>query len=195
MKTFALTLISLALLGGCSMNPEYSQPAVPVDGAYPSTSAYPAQAAGEALPLQEWRSFFKDPALIKLIEQSLNNNRDLRVAALNVEAYQAQYRIQRAELFPEINANGTGTRQRLPEGVNQSGESSINSQYSATLGVSAWELDFFGRIRSLNQAALEQYFATIEAQQSVRISLIASVANAWFTLQADRQLLKLTEPR
>lgn len=193
MNKFALSVITLMLLGGCSMNPEYQQPPAPVEAAYPSADAYPALGSNDATQLQEWRSFFKDPALIKLIEQSINNNRDLRVAALNVEAYQAQYRITRAELFPEVNANGTGTRQRLPEGVNQSGESSINSQYSATLGVSAWELDFFGRIRSLNQAALEQYFATIEAQQSVRISLIASVANAWFTLQADRQLLALTE--
>ncbi|WP_417661591.1 efflux transporter outer membrane subunit [Pseudomonas sp.] len=193
MNKFTLSLLSLALLSGCSMNPEYSQPESPVAAVYPSADAYPAQGTTEAAQLQEWRSFFKDPALIKLIEQSLNNNRDLRVAALNVEAYQAQYRIQRAELFPEVNANGTGTRQRIPEGVNQNSDSSINSQYSATLGVSAWELDFFGRLRSLNQAALEQYFATIEAQQSVRISLIASVANAWFTLQADRQLLQLTE--
>src|SRR5688572_10986095 len=129
MNKFSLSIITLALLSGCSMNPEYSQPQSPVDTVYPSAEAYPTQGTAEAAQLQEWRSFFKDPALIKLIEQSLSNNRDLRVAALNVESYQAQYRIQRAELFPEVNANGTGTRQRIPEGVNQSSDSSINSQY------------------------------------------------------------------
>ncbi|OEO27269.1 multidrug transporter [Pseudomonas sp. J237] len=193
MNKFALSVLTLALISGCSMNPEYSQPAAPVDNAWPAADSYPSGTSTQAAELGDWRGFFKDPALVKLIDNALNNNRDLRVAALNVESYQAQYRIQRSQLYPQLDANGSGTRQRLPDGINQSGESSISSQYSATLGVSAWELDFFGRLRSLNQAALEQYFATIEAQQGVRISLIASVANAWFTLEADRLQLDLTE--
>lgn len=193
MNKFALSVMTLALLSGCSMNPEYSQPAAPVETAWPSTDAYPADNTVAAAELNEWQGFFKDPALIKLINNALNNNRDLRVAALNVESYQAQYRIQRSQLFPQVDATVEGQRQRLPEGVNESGESAISSQYGATLGVSAWELDFFGRLRSLNESALEDYFATIEAQQGVRISLIASVANAWFTLEADRQQLSLTE--
>lgn len=193
MNKFALSVITLSLLAGCSMNPDYRQPESPVNGTWPSSNAYPAGQTVNTAELLQWRGFFKDPALVQLIDQAINNNRDLRVAALNVQSYQAQYRIQRAQLFPEVSANGSGNRQRLPAEVNGTNDSSISSQYSATLGVSAWELDFFGRIRSLNEAALEQYFATIEAQQGVRISLIASVANAWFTLQADRQLLQLTE--
>lgn len=193
MNKFALSVLTLALISGCSMNPEYSQPAAPVDNAWPAADSYPSGTSTQAAELGDWRGFFKDPALVKLIDNALNNNRDLRVAALNVESYQAQYRIQRSQLYPQLDANGSGTRQRLPDGINQSGESSISSQYSATLGVSAWELDFFGRLRSLSDQALQQYLATEQAARSTQISLVANVATAYLQWQADMALLKLTQ--
>jgi multidrug efflux system outer membrane protein len=192
------SLISLAVaafvLGGCSMIPEYQQPALPVAEQYPQGEAYaPAEAAEVAAAEQGWRQFFTDPALERLVQVALENNRDLRVAALNIEAYRAQYRIQRADLFPAVNADGTGTRQRTPGDLSVLGEPGISSQYGVTLGVSAYELDLWGRIRSLNEQALQTYLSSEEARRSTQISLVASVANAYLTWQADQALLKLTQ--
>lgn len=188
------SLLSLAvasiLLGGCSLIPDYQRPASPVESLWPS-EAGGAQTATAAADL-DWRVFFKDPALQGLIDTALTNNRDLRVAALNVEAYAAQRQIQRSALFPSVTADGGATRQRLPGSLSSSGEPSISSQYSATLGAS-WELDLFGRLRSLDEQALQQYFATEEARRATQIALVASVANAWLTLQADQELLQLTQ--
>ncbi|WP_256830931.1 AdeC/AdeK/OprM family multidrug efflux complex outer membrane factor [Pseudomonas sp. Pse1] len=192
------SLLSLAIaafvLGGCSLIPEYQQPETPVAGQYPQGPAYtPAEAASQAAAEQGWKQFFHDPALQQLIQVALENNRDLRVAALNIDAYAAQYRISRADLFPAVSANGSGSRQRLPADASQTGESSISSSYSATLGVSAYELDLFGRVRSLNEQALQTYFASEEARRSTQISLVANVANAYLTWQADKELLKVTQ--
>lgn len=188
------SLLSLAvasiLLGGCSLIPDYQRPASPVDSLWPS-EAGGAQTAIAAADL-DWRAFFKDPALQGLIDTALANNRDLRVAALNVEAYAAQRQIQRSALFPSVTADGGATRQRLPGSLSSSGEPSISSQYSATVGAS-WELDLFGRLRNLDEQALQQYFATEEARRATQIALVASVANAWLTLQADQELLQLTQ--
>ncbi len=188
------SLLSLAvasiLLGGCSLIPDYQRPASPVESLWPS-EAGGAQTATAAADL-DWRAFFKDPALQGLIDTALANNRDLRVAALNVEAYAAQRQIQRSALFPSVTADGGATRQRLPGSLSSSGEPSISSQYSATVGAS-WELDLFGRLRSLDEQALQQYFATEEARRATQIALVASVANAWLTLQADQELLQLTQ--
>ncbi|MNZ58932.1 putative efflux pump outer membrane protein TtgC precursor [compost metagenome] len=161
---------------------------------WPQGPAYsPTESAEVAAAEQGWRQFFHDPALQQLIQSALVNNRDLKVAALNIDAYRAQYRIQRADLFPAVSANGSGSRQRMPANMSQTGESSISSQYSATLGVSAYELDLFGRVRSLTEQQLEIYLSSEEARRSTQISLVASVANAYFTWQADQALLKLTE--
>ena len=188
------SLLSLAvasiLLGGCSLIPDYQRPASPVDSLWPS-EAGGAQTATAAADL-DWRAFFKDPALQGLIDTALANNRDLRVAALNVQAYAAQRQIQRSALFPSVTADGGATRQRLPGSLSSSGDPSISSQYSATVGAS-WELDLFGRLRSLDEQALQQYFATEEARRATQIALVASVANAWLTLQADQELLQLTQ--
>ncbi|MDH4580640.1 AdeC/AdeK/OprM family multidrug efflux complex outer membrane factor [Pseudomonas sp. BN415] len=192
------SLISLAiaatLLGGCSMIPDYLRPEAPVDNAWPQGEAYTqgeAQVSTAAADL-DWNEFFQDPALRQLVQLALDNNRDLRTAALNVEAYRALYRIQRSELFPSISADGGGTRQRLPGSLSESGQATTNGQYSATLGTSAWELDFFGRLRSLNEQSLEQYFATEQARRSTQISIVASVATAYLDWQADQALLQLT---
>ncbi|WP_421683356.1 efflux transporter outer membrane subunit [Stutzerimonas urumqiensis] len=184
------TLLSLAMLGvlsGCSLIPDYQRPAAPIDDQWRI-----AEAGAQTQPMAlGWREFFRDPALQRVVGLALENNRDLRVAALNVEAYRALYRVQRAELFPFVNADGSGQRTRTPGDLTQTGEPMIGSQYSATLGVS-WELDLFGRLDSLREQALQQYFASDAARYATRLSLIASVANAWLTLQADQALLGLT---
>lgn len=193
MNKSMLSLSLLLALGGCSLIPEYQRPAAPVAATLPVAGVYAGTARADARALPEWRGFFRDPVLQRLIGVALENNRDLRVATLNVEAYQAQYRIQRSELFPSLGATGSGSRQRLPGDLSASGEPVTTGQYSATLGVSAWELDLFGRVRSLRDAALEQYFATEQARRAAQVALIASVADAWLTLQADRAQLELSE--
>lgn len=192
------SLLSLALaaftLGGCSLIPDYQQPPTSVAAQWPQGPAYgPNAMAEQAASEQGWRQFFRDPALQQLIQTALQNNLDLRVAALNIDAYRAQYRIQRAELLPAVSADGSGSRQRLPGELSSTGNPQISSQYSATLGVSAYELDLFGRVRSLSEQALETYLSSEEARRATQISLVADVANAYLTWQADLALLRLTE--
>jgi multidrug efflux system outer membrane protein len=193
-KSLLSLVVAAFVLGGCSLIPDYQQPEAPVAGQYPQGPAYsPAQAPNQAAAEQGWKQFFHDPALQQLIQVSLENNRDLRVAALNIDAFAAQYRIQRADLFPAVSANGTGSRQRIPADASQTGQAGITSSYSATVGISAYELDLFGRVRSLSEQALQQYFSTEEARRSTQLSLVANVANAYLTWQADKELLKVTQ--
>ncbi|KAF1026604.1 MAG: Multidrug/solvent efflux pump outer membrane protein MepC [Pseudomonas sp.] len=192
MNTRTITTVGMAwLLGGCSLIPEYQQPSAPVPEQYPQGGVYQAQHTQATTT--DWQHLFRDPVLTQLIQQALANNRDLRVAALNVEAFQAQYRIQRANLFPAVSANGNEQRQKLPAGVTGTGKSAITSTYSATLGISAYELDFFGRVRSLSEQAMQSYLATEEARRSAQLSLVANVANAYLTWRADQELLVLAE--
>ena len=186
-----MSLLSLAvLLAGCSLIPEYQRPASPSAAQYPQGAIYPTQTTAAART-EDWRTLFNDPALQQLIESALLNNRDLRVAALNVEAFQAQYRIRRADLLPAVSANASESRQRLPPSVTRS-KAMINSTYAANLGVSAYELDFFGRVRSLSEQALQTWLATEQARRSAELSLVANVANAYLTWRADQELLELT---
>ncbi len=193
MNKSVLSLALMAALGGCSLIPDYQRPDAPSPASWPEGEAYEGASAatqGGSMDLG-WQAFFRDPALRRLIGVALENNRDLRAAALNVEAYRALYRIQRADLLPAVSADGSGSRTRTPGDLNQTGDSVVSSQYSATLGVS-WELDLFGRLGSLREQALQEFFATAAAQRSTQISLIASVANAWLTLQADQALLQVS---
>ena len=186
-----ISLLSLAaLLAGCSLIPEYRRPASPSAAQYPQGAVYPAPTPAAART-EDWRTLFNDPALQQLIESALVNNRDLRVAALNVEAFQAQYRIQRADLLPAVSANASESRQRTPPSVTRS-KAMINSTYAVNLGVSAYELDFFGRVRSLSEQALQTWLATEQARRSAELSLVANVANAYLTWRADQELLELT---
>jgi len=184
----SLTLaVSATLLGACTtLAPDYLRPDAPVASAWPGQTE--AVAAPVAVADISWRDYFADARLRELIGIALENNRDLRVAALNIEKAQAQYRIQRADQFPSVALSGGQSAQRLPGDLTSSGESTISRQYSTTVGISAWELDFFGRVRSLRDQALETYLATEEARRSAQISLVAEVANAWLTLAADREL-------
>jgi multidrug efflux system outer membrane protein len=194
-KSILAIAITAVALSGCSLIPEYRQPASPVAALYPHELSDTSSQAGESAAAGEqgWRNVFRDSALQQLIQVSLTNNRDLRVAALNIESYRAQYRIQRADLFPAVAANASGTRERLPADLSSTGRAGISSSYSANLGISAYELDFFGRVRSLNKEALETYLASEEARRSTHIALVASVANAYYAWQADKELLQLTQ--
>ncbi|MBS1163754.1 MAG: efflux system outer rane lipoprotein NodT [Burkholderiaceae bacterium] len=190
MSSLRILSVALAasLASACSLIPDYQRPAAPVPASFPN--AAPAAAATPADAIA-WRDYFADEKLREVIALALANNRDLRIAALNVEQARAQYRIQRADLFPSIGAVGGETAQRLPGDLSGSGEADVFRQYSATVGFSAYELDFFGRIRSLNAQALELYLGTEEARRSAQISLVAEVASIWLTLAYDRERLAL----
>jgi multidrug efflux system outer membrane protein len=192
-RQILLVLGAVVFLGGCSLAPDYRQPPAPVPGQWPQGEAYNAQPPSEIPTAQElkWQEFFADKRLQKIIETALSNNRDLRLAALNVERARALYGIQRAELFPAVNAVGTGSKQRLSADLVGPGDPRTAEQYRVDLGIAAWEIDFFGRIRSLKDQALEAYLATEQARRSAQIALMAEVARAYLTLAADRENLRL----
>jgi len=193
------TLIALGVfvfLGGCSLAPKYTQPQAPIPAQWPQGEAYidtRAMAGAPRVPELKWENFFADQQLLKIIEMALNNNRDLRLAALNVERARALYGIQRAELFPAFHAVGAGGKQRRSADLIGPGDPRTIEQYSVDLGIAAWEIDFFGRIRSLKDQALEEYLATEQARRSAQIALMAEVARAYLTLAADRENLKLAQ--
>lgn len=183
-----------AYLAGCTLIPKYTKPEAPVPSSWPSGPAYKETQAVPGVPLAadlNWRKFFTDEQLQKIIETALNNNRDLRVASLNVERARALYRIQRAELLPVVNAVGSGGKERVPADLSSTESSHTAEQYSVSLGIYSWEIDFFGRIRSLKERALEEYLATEEARRSAQILLVSEVSNVYLTLAADREALQL----
>ena len=181
MKFSALAL-AVAVLSGCSFVPTHERPAAPVPARFPGQAA--EASAGVALPA--WESVVADARLRELIALALQNNRDLRVAALNMEQVRAQYQIRRADQLPTLNLAATGNRQ-----PNSSG--GINSTYTAGVAMASWELDFFGRVAALKDAALAQYLASEEARRAAQTSLVAAVASGWLSLQADEDLLALTQ--
>jgi len=186
-----LTVLAAAMvLAGCSFAPKYERPAAPIAGDWPALGLAIAgtSPAGQAASALEWQTFFSDPQLRKLIEASLTNNRDLRIAVLNIEQARAQFQIRRADQFPSVGAAATGLRQ-----PNTSGNGTITSAYTAGLAMTSYELDFFGRVASLKDAALSQYLATEEGRKTTQITLIASVANAYLSLLADQESLAITQ--
>ena len=188
-----LTPLALAMmLAGCmSLAPKYERPQAPVAGAFPElakpASAPSAQVANEAPAAIAWQRFFPDARLRGLIEQALTNNRDLRVSIANIEQARAQYRITRADRLPTVGLGVSGSRQTTGE------DQPINSLYQSGFSVSSFELDLFGRVRNLSQAALAQFLATEEARRATQISLISSVANVYLQLLADEELLAITQ--
>jgi multidrug efflux system outer membrane protein len=238
----ALSLAGTAL-AGCSMEPKYVRPESPVPPSWPVGDAY-LRASEATLPAITYRDVFKDRRLQAVIDQALANNRDLRIAAANIAAARAQYRIQRADLFPAVDASGrysysgggngarstasSGTTGNTGTGTGTGGtgmgtgtgtggtgtggtgtggtgagtgstgtitttSGSSNSAFSAQVGVTAFELDLFGRIRSLSRAALDRYFATEAAARATRLTLVGDIATAWLTYAADRSLLKIAQ--
>ncbi|MCC4594581.1 efflux transporter outer membrane subunit [Xanthomonas campestris pv. phormiicola] len=178
---------AVALAGCASTAPRYQRPAAPVPEQFRDAPAGAAAAA--AVAALDWRQVFLDQRLQKVIALALDNNRDLRVAVLNIDKARAEYRIQRADLFPSITASGSQTN----EGARSGGQSQVSRSASAEVGVSSWELDLFGRIRSLKNEALETYLATEQTQRDTRLSLVAEVAGDWLAVAADQQLLALAK--
>ena len=200
MKLKALTIATFLGIGlsGCSLIPAFHRPEAPVDQSWPQGAAYKASSVGaansaESIADLHWQRFFPDPSMRQLISLALNNNRDLRQAALNVEAYRALYRIQRSQLLPTLDANGSAARQHLPADLASTGESGTYGDYELNVGIASYELDVFGRIRSLNESALQSYLATEEAQHSVQVGLVASVANAYLAWRTDQELLRISQ--
>ena len=211
-KSLTISLLAVVtLVSGCSFITEFMRPKAPVADSWPQatqTQENPQTADTRQAADIGWREFFINEKLRKVIELALQNNRDLRVSALNIERARAQYQISSSTLFPTINASGNATIQK--RGTNSSGNDNLSNitnngviqqsndagggisrNYRAGVSFSNYEIDFFGRIRSLKEQSLRLYMATEEARRSAHIALIAEVANAWLTLQADmeRQVL------
>ncbi|MEO6215071.1 MAG: efflux transporter outer membrane subunit [Sphingomonas sp.] len=192
MRRLALFLAATSL-GACSMDPHYVRPELPVPPSWPVGDAYLAQSEA-ALPSISYRDIFRDPRLETLIEQALVNNRDLRVAAANIASARAQYHIQRAELLPEVDATG-GYRFSDPGGGNGSGTSTNrgSGSFSADVGINAFEIDLFGRVRSLSTAAQNRYFETEAVARATRLTLVGDIGTAWLTYASDKSLLKIAQ--
>jgi len=186
----APAMLALLMAAGCvSMAPPYSRPALPVPAAYDAPAARPAELSASHIP---WRTYFSDPVLQGLIDTALANNRDLRTALARVQEARALYGIQRADQFPTVGVQADGTRARVPGDLNLTGQPQVSSQYQVGLGLASWELDFWGRVRSLKDAALQNYLATDAAAQAATLSLITQVADSYLTLRELDERLELT---
>ncbi len=190
-KQLTLALLVAGTLTGCSLAPHYVRPDAPVAATYPETSdsTTTVRSAGDI----GWREFFPDPRLQTLIVTALDNNRDLRTAALRIEEARAQYDIQSADRLPNLNGTVTGSRARTPGNLSPFGTSMVSSSYQVGLSLASFELDFFGRVRSLNEAALAQYLATEQARQAAQISLVSEVAKAYLAERAFAEQYDLTQ--
>lgn len=210
MRRFA-AIVALASVSACSLAPVYVRPAPPVPASWPTGDAYLRQSEA-ALPSVSYRDIFRDTRLQAIIDRALANNRDLRIAVANITSTRAQYRIQRADLFPQLVATGsysyrdsgggttttgagagTGNGTGTGNGVGTVTSGGSNSNFSVGLGVTAFEIDLFGRVRSLTDASLSRYFAQEAAARSVRLALVGDIATAWLTYAADRSLLGVAE--
>ncbi|CAN7797131.1 efflux transporter outer membrane subunit [Paraburkholderia hospita] len=201
MRPLVVTIVAGTLMAaGCTMTPAYQRPAAPTSSRYPTGGVYatqPSHGGGDRSARDRaaadigWREFFADPRLQKLVEIALRNNRDLRVAVFNVDADRERYRITRAASLPAIDAAAGANVQRTPKDLAVSGRT-VSRDYSVGLNTS-WEIDLWGRIRSLSGAALAQYLATAQARKSIQIALVAQVADEYLTLLAYDDLLNVTK--
>jgi len=180
------TVTMMASLTACSLAPKYVRPAAPVPQSWPVGDAY-LRNSEATLPAVRYEDIFRDPRLQALIGQALANNRDLRVAAANIAAARGQFRIQRAELFPEVDANAGGTFR------GGQGATGAKSSFDANVGINAFEVDLFGRIRSESDRALNSYFATEAAARATRLTMIGDIADAWLQYGSDKSLLKVAQ--
>ena len=182
-KSLSYCLVGALLLSGCTMIPKYERPVAPVAAQYPGVKATNVGAVATL----SWTNYFTDERLKQLIVLALTNNCDFQVAVLNVEQSQAQYRINHSASLPTVNANGSYQKAHA--------NGATADLWSASLGSTAYEVDLFGRVRSLNRQALEQYFATVEGKRSAQVSLVAEVATVYFTLrQAEEQIALAKQP-
>jgi outer membrane protein, multidrug efflux system len=188
------TLTWACLASACTLEPRYRAPALPVPVAWPIPATTPDRpAVNVAASDIGWRDFFLDTRLQQLIGLALANNRDLRVGVLNIDKARAQYRIQKAALLPSIDAPDSFTREKLPASLTYGIRIPTTGYFEAGVSITSYEVDLFGRVRSLTHATLEQYVAQVEARRSAQLSLIAEVANAYLTLASDRELERLAQ--
>lgn len=190
-----ILIMAFILPGGCTLIPKYTRPEAPVPIAWPEGPAYRETGVLQAAPAAadlRWRDFFTDERIRTTVETALENNRDLRVAALNIEKARVLYRVQRGELFPTVDAGWTAFKQRVPSDFTTTGHSTTFDLYGAG-AATAWEIDFFGRLRSLSEQALQQYFVTEQARDSAQILLVSETVSAYLTLIADRENLVLAQ--
>jgi multidrug efflux system outer membrane protein len=197
MNRSSLLLLGGVVLGaaGCTMEPRYRRPDAPVPQQWPASVAT-AQGQPDAAPAAAalaWRDFIADAKLRQVVELALQNNRDLRAAALNVELARALYGIQRDSLFPSVTTQGSGGKQRASAELTEPGKARTSESYSTSLGVLSWEVDFFGHVRSLNKEAWQKYKATKEARRSAQTLLVSNVAAAYLNLAANRDALALAQ--
>ncbi|WP_394190223.1 efflux transporter outer membrane subunit [Pseudoalteromonas atlantica] len=184
-KTLSLASISALVLSACQMAPELEDIQLPV------ADSYAIEGAKGNIADLKWQQFFKNEKLQALIEQTLTHNKDIKLAALNVQQVRALYQIEDSALYPSIDFSASGTRQRLPADLSSTGNARINESYSATVGMTAYELDLWGKVRNQSDQALQTLYASEQAQTSVKISLIAELVNAWLNYAADKELLAL----
>lgn len=190
LRSSPLALALLLTAGGCSMMPDYFRPEPPVAKQWPASVDPRGERDIADMP---WQEYFPDPRMQALIAAALENNRDLRVAVARVEEARALYRIQRADRFPNIGANASEAAQRVPHDLSSSGQSMVQHQYDVGANLLSFELDFWGRVASLTEAARQQYLATDEAQRAFRLSLISDVANAYLSLKEAEESLMLAK--
>ncbi|WP_267124582.1 TolC family protein, partial [Xanthomonas sacchari] len=195
----ALTRMSVAVatllaLSGCTLAPTYVRPAAPVPADLAAVDAAPAAgAATDTLAMPDWQQVFLDPRLRQTIALALQNNRDLRVAMLSIDKARAQYRLQRAAQLPSFDANASMSRSRTSAASNDDGVSQVSTSDTLQVGLSSWQLDLFGQLRSLKQEALQDWLSSAENQRNVRLTLVAQVAAAWLTVGADQAQLALAQ--
>jgi len=175
------------------MIPDYVKPSFSSAKEWSSIPGYTTVEGNMAAQSLSWKEFFNDPALYQLIEISLENNKDLKLAALNIQEARSLYRIERADILPSLNANGGATYRNSSDESSPTGRAAKSETYEANLGITSYEIDLFGRLRSQNEAALNEYFSTQAARDVVQNALVAEVANAYLQLLTDQELLALTE--
>lgn len=191
-KLLAAAVVAVSALCGCvSMAPSYRRPALPVAEHWRNGMA--GHAGREAISDIAWQALFQDERLRQVIALTLGHNRDLRIALLDIEMARAEYRIRRTGFFPAVIAGVDSSAARTSAALSSSGDAAVRHEYNATVGFSSYELDLFGRVRSLEDAALESYLATAETQRSARLSLVAEVAGDWLALAADFRRLALAQ--
>ncbi|PMP70487.1 MAG: multidrug transporter, partial [Calditerrivibrio nitroreducens] len=193
-KRMMVPFLFLFFLSSCSFIPEYSKPDLPIPQKFPSDGVYANinfDNSSEVYNLK-WQEFFSDEKLKKIIELGLKNNKDLKIAAFNLESARLMYGIKRAELYPSLYGSGGVTRSRVSDDFSPKGKGSPQDQYNVNFGLAEWEIDFFGRIRSLKESALEQFFATKENKRAVQIALISELSRSYITLAVDRENYSIT---
>ena len=186
----AASIILITVLSGCSLMPNYERPAAPVPAAWPDSVKLKVSTQ---LTVTDWENYFPDPRLQALIAIALENNRDLRIATARISEARAQYGIQHADRFPNLNVTGSRTASLSPASVSNNGVAMQSQRYDVAVSLVSFELDFWGRVSSLNAYAKASYLATKAAQRAFRLSLIADVANAYLTLLEMQERTQLAD--